>query len=152
MQTAFDLDQPQGLRTVDSPAVGFSHRNAGKTERAAAKKQVLSKTRRIVLSALVEAGSHGLTRHEISDRTGLPLQSVCGRVKECLDEKWAFSTYRSRSGRAVLIATDRGKQAVRQTSRPSPLTNQPAPSGVKAKLTNPRQGVRLSDCSPTEPA
>lgn len=107
----------QGLRTASSPSVGLHHRGADKNERAAAKRQVKSPEKREdVLLAIVDAGHRGLTRHEIVGKTGIPLQTVCGRVGECLKEenRWVYKSKMSREGRGVLVATERGIEEARR--------------------------------------
>lgn len=50
------------------------------------------------------------------------------------------TTHRAGAHESLYFATTRGIKAVRQPSPSSRLKDQPAPQGVKAKLTNPRQG------------
>lgn len=128
----FDSD----LRRVESPAVGKHHRDAKPTELRAAKKQVqLSGKRRLeVLKAIVSAD--GISRHDISDKFGIYLPTVCGRVRELLDGGWVYEKGESQ-GRSLLFATDRGQRAAaspRSESRPAAETR--SESGI----ANPRQG------------
>lgn len=109
--------EDQGLRTASSPSVGLHHRDADKNERAGAKRQVKSPEKREdVLLAIVDAGKRGLTRHEIVGKTHHPLQTVCGRVGECLkpENDWVYKSKMSREGRGVLVATERGIEEARR--------------------------------------
>lgn len=45
---------------------------------------------------LLERKPNGLTRHEIAAELGLPLSSVCGRVKELESDGWVHSTGETR--------------------------------------------------------
>ena len=45
---------------------------------------------------LLERKPNGLTRHEIAAELGMPLSSVCGRVKELEDAEFVHSTGETR--------------------------------------------------------
>lgn len=111
------FDNDQGLRTASSPSVGLHHRDADKNERAAAKRQLHSPEKREdVLLCIVDAGCEGITRHKIAEVTGHSLQTVCGRVGECLDpaNRWVYKSNRSSDGRGHLVATERGIEEARR--------------------------------------
>lgn len=110
--------EPQGLRSVRSPSVGMHHRGADKNEMAAAKRQAKKpEVREAVLQAIVNAGRKGITRHRISEKTGISLQSVCGRVGECLkpENGWVYKSKNSEGGRGLLVATERGIEEARRS-------------------------------------
>lgn len=109
------FDPADPIARVSQPRVGHHHRNAKPTERAAAQRQVVvgAGRRRQVLEAIVGAGSTGLTRQELADWHGFLIQSVCGRVKELLEGKFVYETTRTRRGRTVLVATERGTKAIK---------------------------------------
>lgn len=110
------LFDPAGpIDRVTQPRVGHHHRDATETERRAAQAQVAlgGKRRLQVLKVIVDAGVAGVTRQEIADLYGIPIQSVCGRVKELLDGQFVVqSGTRERHGRRVLLASQRGRRAV----------------------------------------
>lgn len=63
---------------------------------------------RDVLAAIVAAGETGRTRHEVADELGIPVTSVCGRVKPLLDAGVLFQRPgERRNGRAVLFVNER---------------------------------------------
>jgi hypothetical protein len=69
---------------ADPPATTRCPHNGAATSRTAAQSvapRAVGQAARI-LSALAEAGDAGLTRHELAERLGLPLSSVCGRVNQ----------------------------------------------------------------------
>lgn len=101
------------LRHPGQPRVGHHHKDASKTELAAAKRQVQvgGKKRLEVLRHIVASGDTGLSRHEISEKFGIYLPTVCGRVRELLDGGWVYESG-ERQNRALLRATDRGRRAV----------------------------------------
>ena len=43
---------------------------------------LVSKRKQAILALLDQAGVTGLTRYELSDSIGIPIQSVCGRARE----------------------------------------------------------------------
>lgn len=45
---------------------------------------------------LLDRHATGCTRHEIAAELGMPLSSVCGRVKELEGDGWVFSTEETR--------------------------------------------------------
>ena len=144
-QAAFDFSEPPTLRRVQSPAVGKSHRKAKTAEKEAAKAVVpRSGTQRFtILEEVARVGNFGRTQWELVKATGILRSSVCARVKELEEGGWVRAGRATRrSGRleTVYFATTRGIKAVRQPSPSSRLKDQPAPEGVKAQLTNPRQG------------
>lgn len=112
------LDLFTELRHPGQPRLGKLHRNAKDTEIASAKAQVNiigEKTTRL-LKALVEAGSHGLIRREMTERADMDISSVCSCLASLVENGWAFETYRKRThwktkaqGR-VFIATDAGRR------------------------------------------
>jgi hypothetical protein len=66
-----------------------------------------------ILDAIRAAGIHGLTRDEISDRTGISGDTVRPRVRELLDSKpppieEAGEIRRTASGRAAKVLTVKG--------------------------------------------
>lgn len=63
----------------------------------------LPKVKRRIVD-LLRTEPNGLTRHEIGERLGLPLSTVCGRVSELEKTNWVFSTDDTRE-------TPYGKQA-----------------------------------------
>lgn len=120
-------------RHVDSPHLGHAHSFASEPENLAAKKQLNRGTRILVLRAIVDSGSKGLTREETARKTHLPLQSVCGRVRDCVKRGWVYETTRTRktnsgSPAAVLCATDAGIQEVASVV-PQDVTPSDVPAG-----------------------
>lgn len=106
----FAVDRADQLKS------GITHRNPTKTEaKAAVNMRPRSGTRRMtVLKFIVTAGFTGATRQEIADGTGLPIQSVCGRVHELIEGELVRRTERERiastgSAQEVLMATPRGR-------------------------------------------
>lgn len=74
--------------------------------------------RRLVLEALVTAGSVGMTRWEIVDHAGVLLSSVCGRLAELAEAGFAEQTDRKRMQKTgyqgeIWKATARGQRQVR---------------------------------------
>lgn len=78
----------------------------------------LPKVKRRIVELLL-ANPNGLTRHEIGERLGLPLSTVCGRVTELEKDYWVFSTEETRQ-------TQYGKPAtiVRVRSSEKPIQQQ----------------------------
>lgn len=109
---------PEPISRVDEVRAGFSHGEPCQTEARAAVaiRPVSGKKRRQVMEIIAAAGFTGITRQEIADLHGLPIQSVCGRVKELLDGGFVRVTDRERHGRAVLCATERGFRALARKS------------------------------------
>lgn len=105
---------PQPITRVEEVRSGFSHREPCQAEAAAAVavRPISGATRKRVMEAIALAALNGRTRHEIAQRTGLSLQSVCGRVKELIDGGFVEQTPRMRDGRHVLVSTLRGYRAV----------------------------------------
>lgn len=60
-----------------------------------------------VYAAIVEAGERGMTRQEISDQTGMKLQTVCGRVFELKGFGLVYECDQAREGRRVIRAVRR---------------------------------------------
>lgn len=65
----------------------------------------------IVLTAVSVRGEHGLTRDELAEQTGIPLQSLCGIVRRLLDDRLLVETDATRptrtgSAAAVLMAVE----------------------------------------------
>ena len=56
-----------------------------------------------VLAAIRESGGAGMTRHEVAAALGIPVSSVCGRVKPMLGGS-LYQDGTRRDGRAVLKA------------------------------------------------
>ena len=57
-----------------------------------------------VVAAIQAAGDAGLTRHECADLLGLPVSSVCGRVKPLLDSGLLYQKPGvRRDGRTVIF-------------------------------------------------
>lgn len=112
------FDVPRPITRVDEVRSGFSHREPCQTEArsAVAIRPVSGKKRRQVMEIIAATGFTGITRQEIADLHGLPIQSVCGRVKELIDGGFVRATEHERHGRAVLIATERGFRAVARAS------------------------------------
>lgn len=52
-----------------------------------------------------------ITRHEIAEKSGLPLQSVCGRVNELLKSGALFELEQTRDGRHLLKLNNDGRPA-----------------------------------------
>ena len=57
--------------------------------------QGLSEVKQRILG-LLERKPNGLTRHEIAAELGMPLSSVCGRVKQLEDAEFVHSTGETR--------------------------------------------------------
>lgn len=130
------FDAPaEDLPTPTRPRAGLHHRRASKSEVAgaiaAAPKAGTHRAR--ILQAIVEAGSVGMTRHEVVHHTGLPINVVTGRVAELIGQHeghvkptgqgdWVRETQRTRPGptgspNAVLYATTRGEDWAKQERR-----------------------------------
>lgn len=109
------FDEVSELAHPSQPRAGLHHRAASKSELSSALALTpKSGTRRMqVLRAIVNAGNHGLTRHEAAERSGITLQGVCGRVAELKEAGFIVeSETRQRAKRSVLYATTRGIRAV----------------------------------------
>lgn len=61
-----------------------------------------------------------ITRHEIAAKSGLPLQSVCGRVNELLKAGALTELDATRDGRHLLKINERRVDSACQASAPSP--------------------------------
>lgn len=111
----------RGINRASSPQVGKHHRDAGKTELKAAFGQIAkSGTQRYrILEALVRAGSQGMTRWELVGELDLLMSSVCGRLSQLADDRFARQSDRERvahhTGNAghVWYATQRGIRAIK---------------------------------------
>ena len=99
---------PGGLhRSPSSPGKSRGHDTAETS--VAALQSVLplvSKRKQAILALLDQAGVAGLTRYELSDSMGIPIQSVCGRARELVQSDHvveAGDTRPSPSGRASKV-------------------------------------------------
>ena len=136
-QASFDLDQPQGLRTVDSPAVGKHHSKAKPAEKKAAL-AIVPKSgtqRHTILKCVVDAGQRGRTQWEVIERTNILRSSVCARMNELEEGGWVRhggTTRRAGAHESLYFATTRGIRAMNGLP-PSPGSyGNPASSDVKA--------------------
>lgn len=131
MQGTLDFSE---LRHPGQPRVGHFHKGAKSTEIEAAKARVhaVGEQSTKLLKALVEAGSHGLIRREICDRTDIDISSVCSILADLVKYGWVYESYRKRvsekTGKKghVFIATDRGKRVFEGRSAPFRGTPTPA--------------------------
>lgn len=107
---------PQPIKRADEVRAGYTHREPCQTEAKAAinLRPISGKRRMQVLRAIAEAGFTGITRQEITDIHGIRLQSVCSAVTALKDGNFVIQTDRERSGRSVLVCSERGyRQAAR---------------------------------------
>lgn len=147
MQAALDLDFSP--RRVQSPARGKLHTSAGEAEKRAAKAiTVKSGTQRFAI--LKDVVKHGpTTQWSVVKRLSMLRSSVCARFKELEEGGWIEKTGKTIESphspqdknkpkvyESLYRATPRGKRA----SRSSTGEGGPAPKGVNAQLTNPREG------------
>lgn len=113
------------LREVDRPSqprVGLHHSNPADTELAAALSMVgVTGAQNVAyLTALVEAGSRGLTDHEAAMLLHVPLSSINGRRND-LGSTWVLASDKTRIGpygkpNRVHLATARARRYVRRVS------------------------------------
>jgi predicted ArsR family transcriptional regulator len=73
----------------------------------------LSEVKQRILG-LLERKPNGLTRHEIAAELGMPLSSVCGRVKQLEEDGWVHSTAETRQTQygkpaTIILLTHRDK-------------------------------------------
>lgn len=90
-----------------------THGELTRNESYESEQPVAGGKRQVVLSFVKVRGTHGATREEIADGTGLRLSCVCGRVRELLDtEELAESGTRriGVSGKACSVVIARGVQ------------------------------------------
>jgi len=90
----------------DNPTTTDSKRESKQTRKAAHDnhKPKMHPQSLKVVAAIQAAGDSGLTRHECADLLGLPVSSVCGRVKPLLDSGVLYQRKGvRRDGRAVLF-------------------------------------------------
>jgi hypothetical protein len=108
-------DPPGEVTRLTEPRSGYTHRGASSTEVEAAirVRGRSGKRRKQVMECIAAAGPKGATRHEVSERTGIPLQSVCSIVFSLLEPEFV-ETHEGlvRDKRQILCATERGKRAV----------------------------------------
>jgi hypothetical protein len=100
MQLPLNLDEP--IESV-SPAKSLARSKAAKRD---GYKLADSHQAMLVFIAIAQSHADGLTRHEIAEKIGIPLSSVCGRVNELLhaEQPKVYVAAFRRDGRSVLIA------------------------------------------------
>lgn len=105
---------PEPITRLEETRSGLSHREPCQTEAKAAVaiRPISGAKRRQVMEHIAAAGFTGITRQELADLYGIPIQSVCGRVKELIDGGFVKQLDRERQGRSLLIATERGFRAL----------------------------------------
>ena len=82
---ATDENWPGGFhRSPSAPASKARSHDTAETSVAALQSvlPLVSKRKQAILALLDQAGAAGLTRYELSDSMGVPIQSVCGRARE----------------------------------------------------------------------
>ena len=81
---ATDENWPGGLHRSPSPSGKARSHDTAETSVAALQSvlPLVSKRKQAILAQLDQAGVTGLTRYELSDSMGIPIQSVCGRARE----------------------------------------------------------------------
>lgn len=105
------------LESHDENATGGSRATDPDTSRKAALQNMprSGSQRHRALVAIVAAGEHGLTGHEVAETTGIEYRSVTPRLRELKDGGWIedadFTRTTNLNAEAhVLIATDKGRR------------------------------------------
>lgn len=107
-----------------TPTTTYANDTATSQEAARSARDFAGTQAGTVLDALAAAGSRGLTMHEITDRTGIALQSVCARVAALRDANLITAsdlTRQTPSGRKAVVWIAAGV-----TSRPASRPEHPA--------------------------
>lgn len=110
------------LSSHDEDAQGGTRNTDPETSRKAALQNMprSGSQRHRALVAIVAAGSHGLTGHEVSEATGIEYRSVTPRLRELKDGDWIvdadFTRATNLNAQAqVLLATEKGRRECGET-------------------------------------
>jgi DNA-binding MarR family transcriptional regulator len=109
------------LESADQNAPGGARKTDPATSKAARLKNFpQSGTQRFkALVAITQAGTHGLTGHEVAEETGIPYRSITPRLRELQDGGWVEVAEFTRktdldADAQVLRVTDRGRRECSQ--------------------------------------